>query len=154
MSAERYVRENVMSSQLLKALSDKAPLALLPRDGISKNFNSTKQFKVILGCKAEWSNPMLDLLLRNSAIKRYTDGSETSESISAIHTHGTFSKHLINRCFCYKSVCRNKSVFGNANFAICIMQRNSERQTLAKIERSKNHHCRSRYAETRKTCNI
>ncbi len=64
-----------------KALSDEMPLALLPRDSITKAVSFTRKFKVILGRKAEWNDSTLDLLLRDCAIKWYTYGSKTAEEI-------------------------------------------------------------------------
>ncbi len=59
------------------------PLALLPRDSITKIVRFTKKIKVTLGSKAEWNDSSLDLLLRESTIKWYTDGSKTTEGIGA-----------------------------------------------------------------------
>lgn len=42
--------------------------------------NYTRKFKVTLGSKTEWNNSLLDLLLRDSAVKWYTDDSKTERT--------------------------------------------------------------------------
>ncbi len=83
MTAERFARGKVISPQQMKALSEEMPLALLPRDSITKVVSFTKKFKVTLGSKAKWNDSSLDLLLRESTIKCYTDCSKSSEGIGA-----------------------------------------------------------------------
>ncbi len=83
MTAEGYGKGKLISSQQMRALEDNTPLALLPRDGITKRVNFTKKFKVTLGSKANWSDSTLDQLLRGSTIQWYTDGSKTPEGIGA-----------------------------------------------------------------------
>nr|XP_036227438.1 uncharacterized protein LOC118682552 [Bactrocera oleae] len=81
MTSEGAGKGKVISSQQMKALSEKILLALLPRDSITKGVNFNRKFKVTLGSKSEWNNSSLDLLLRESTIKWYTDGSKTEEGI-------------------------------------------------------------------------
>ncbi|XP_049316943.1 uncharacterized protein LOC125779713 [Bactrocera dorsalis] len=80
MTAEGTGKGKVISSRRMEELSDIIPLALLPRDTISKKVNFTKKFKITLGSKAEWSDSALELLLWDSSI---TDGSKTGEGIGA-----------------------------------------------------------------------
>ncbi|XP_039968131.1 uncharacterized protein LOC120779828 [Bactrocera tryoni] len=83
MTAEGTGKGKIISSQRMEELSGIIPLAPLPRDGINKKLNFTKKFKITLGSKAEWSDSAFELLLRDSSIRWYTDGSKTSEGIGA-----------------------------------------------------------------------
>uniref|UniRef100_A0A0K8UJZ2 RNase H type-1 domain-containing protein n=1 Tax=Bactrocera latifrons TaxID=174628 RepID=A0A0K8UJZ2_BACLA len=83
MTAEGTGKGKVISSQRMEELSGTIPLALLPRECITKKLNFTKKFKITLGNKADWSDSALELLLRDSSIRWYTDGSKTSEGIGA-----------------------------------------------------------------------
>ncbi|XP_050339722.1 uncharacterized protein LOC126766064 [Bactrocera neohumeralis] len=83
MTAEGTGIGKIISSQRMEELSGIIPLAPLPRDGINKKLNFTKKFKITLGSKAEWSDSAFELLLRDSSIRWYTDGSKTSEGIGA-----------------------------------------------------------------------
>ena len=86
---EEFGKGKVISPHQMRVLSDEISLALLPRDSITKMVNFTRKFKVTLGSKTEWNDSTLDLLLRDSTIKWYTDGSKT------INTH-TIKKLLRN----------------------------------------------------------
>ncbi|XP_069962571.1 uncharacterized protein [Bactrocera oleae] len=83
MTAQGFGKGKVISSQQMKALSDEMPLALLPRDSITKAVSFTRKFRVTFGSKVEWNDSTLDLLLTNSTIKWYTDSSKTAEGIGA-----------------------------------------------------------------------
>ncbi len=81
MTAEGYGKGKLISSQQMRALEDNTPLALLPRDGVTKRVNFTKKFKVTLGSKADWSDSTLDQLLRGTTIQWYTDGSKHQKEL-------------------------------------------------------------------------
>nr|AMS38365.1 hypothetical protein [Bactrocera tryoni] len=83
ITAEGCGKGKVISSQRMEKISGNIPLALLPRDSTTKTVNFTKKFKVTLGSKDEWNDSTLELMLRNSTLRWYTDGSKTSEGIGA-----------------------------------------------------------------------
>ncbi len=91
MTAEGFGKGKVISSQQMKALSDEMPLALFPRDSITKAVNFIRKFRVTLGSKAEWNDSTLDLLLRNSTIKWYTDASKTAKVAQGSQDHAPSS---------------------------------------------------------------
>ncbi|XP_039968167.1 uncharacterized protein LOC120779881 [Bactrocera tryoni] len=65
----------------MEVISGNIPIALLPKDNITKTINFTKKFKVTIGNKNEWNDSTLELTLRDSTLKWYNNGSETSEGI-------------------------------------------------------------------------
>ncbi|XP_049304030.1 uncharacterized protein LOC125776332 [Bactrocera dorsalis] len=83
ITAEGCGKGKIISTQRMEVISGGNPIALLPKDGITKTVNFTRKFKVTLGSKNEWNDSTLELLLRDSTLKWYTDGSKTSEGIGA-----------------------------------------------------------------------
>ncbi|XP_069964561.1 uncharacterized protein [Bactrocera oleae] len=83
MIAEGFGKGKVISSQQMKALSDEMPLALLPRDSITKAVSCNRKVKDTLASKEEWNDSTLDLLLMDSTIKWYIDGLKTAEGMCA-----------------------------------------------------------------------
>ncbi|XP_069964799.1 uncharacterized protein [Bactrocera oleae] len=128
MTAEGYGKGKLISSQQMRALEYNTPLALLPRDGVTKRVNFTKKFKVTLGSKADWSDSTLDQLLRGSTIQWYTDGSKTPEGIGAgiAGPHTKLSIHM----GCFPSIFQAE-VLAISQCAVINLQRNYHNKSIA-----------------------